>query len=368
MKLLYITNGINGPGGLERVLSVKASVLADDYDYRVTIATLNEGSYQPFYQFSSKVKFATFYAKGNPLNYLLQYRKSIKQLVKEVQPDVISVCDDGLKGFLIPKFIGKKIPVVYESHASQWIANRGKGMSFNKKVQHGIKQILGNRFSYVIVLTQANLKEWSLKNTMVIPNPLSFYPEKSSELKNKKVIAVGSHSYNKGYDRLIEIWSRTEKDFPDWSLEIYGKSANRKYENLANELNLKNIKFYSPVSNIEEKYLDASVFVLPSRSEGFGMVLIEAMACGLPVVSFDCPNGPADIIKNNEDGFLIENGNIERFLEKLKLLISDFELRKKMGRAGKENVKRFSADQILKKWDELFRELLNKDQSTEKIK
>lgn len=361
MKLLYITNGINGSGGLERVLSVKASALADDYDYRVTIATLNEENHRPFYQFSSKVKFKTFYAKGNPLNYILQYRKSIKQLVKEVQPDVISVCDDGLKGFLIPKFIGKKIPVIYESHASQLIANRGKGISFNKEIQHGVKQILGNGFSYVILLTQGNLKEWSLKNTMVIPNPLSFYSEKSSELKNKKVIAVGSHSYNKGYDRLIEIWNRIEKDFPDWSLEIYGKSANGKYENLARELNLKNINFYSPVSNIEDQYLDASVFVLPSRSEGFGMVLIEAMACGLPVVSFDCPNGPADIIKDYEDGFLIENGNIEQFSEKLKLLIRDFELRKKMGHAGKENVKRYLPNQIVSQWNELFLGLKNSD-------
>lgn len=368
MKLLYITNGINGSGGLERVLSVKASMLADDYGYQVHILCLNDSHQNRFYNFSHQIHFHSIPVKGNLFAYLQSYRKGIRKVVKEVQPDVISVCDDGLKGFLIPKFINKRIPVIYESHASQLIANRGKGMSLNKKVQHSIKQILGNRFSYVIVLTQGNLKEWSLKNTMVIPNPLSFYPEKSSELKNKKVIAVGSHSYNKGYDRLIEIWNGIEKDFPDWSLEIYGKSANGKYENLANELNLRNINFYSPVSNIKEKYLDASVFVLPSRSEGFGMVLIEAMACGLPVVSFDCPNGPADIIKNNEDGFLIENGNIEQFSEKLKLLIRDFELRKKMGRAGKENVKRFSADQILKKWDELFRELLNKDQSTEKIK
>ncbi len=358
MKLLYITNGINGPGGLERVLSVKASVLADDYDYRVTIATLNEESHQPFYQFSSKVKFATFYAKGNPLNYLQQYRKSIKQLVKEVQPDVISICDDGLKGFYVPSFLKTKAKIIYERHAS---VNLNAGTGIKGKLIRMLMHRQISKFDRFVVLTNGNLKEWNQPNVMVIPNPLSFYPEKSSELKNKKVIAVGSHSYNKGYDRLIEIWNRTEKDFPDWSLEIYGKSANGKYENLAEELNLKNIKFYSPVSNIEEKYLDASVFVLPSRSEGFGMVLIEAMACGLPVVSFDCPNGPADIIKNNEDGFLIENGNIEQFSEKLKLLIRDFELRKKMGRAGKENVKRYLPDQIVSQWNELFLGLKNSD-------
>ena len=120
---------------------------------------------------------------------------------------------------------------------------------------------------------------------------------------------------------------------------------------------MKNIEFHDSVKNIEEKYLESSIFVLPSRSEGFGMVLIEAMSCGLPVISFDCPFGPKNIISNEEDGFLIENGNIEAFAEKLKLLIKDSDLRQKLGKNGIEKSKQYEPFEIVNQWDQLFKNL-----------
>lgn len=366
MKLLYITNGINGSGGLERVLSVKSSVLADNYGYRVTIATLNEEEHRPFYQFSPKVKFKTFYAKGNPLNYILQYRKSIKQLVKEVQPDVISVCDDGLKGFYVPSFLKTKAKIIYERHASVNL-NAGAGIKGNliRILMH--RQI--SKFDRFVVLTKGNLKEWNQPNVTVIPNPIGFQSEQSAELENKKIIAVGSHSYNKGYDLLIRVWKIIQNQKPDWELNIYGKiDTDRTFVKIAEKEGLKNIFFKPPIKDIRSAYLDASILVMSSRSEGFGMVLTEAMECGLPCVAFDCPSGPADIISEGEDGFLIEPENTNQMVDRLLQLIEDKTLRKQMGKTAKQNVKRFSADQILKKWDNLFNELLNKDQSTEKIK
>ncbi|KMQ70427.1 glycosyltransferase family 4 protein [Chryseobacterium koreense] len=354
MKILYITNGINGAGGLERVLSVKASYLADQYGYDVIIATLNEEYHHPFYPFSASVHFETFGAGGSGLSYVLNYCKAVKQLVREVQPDVISVCDDGLKGFFIPRIIGKKFTVIYERHASV--------MLNDSAVSHQIMKWLARDFQKLVVLTKGNLQEWPAGNLQVIPNPVSFYPGGSSSLENKRIIAVGSHSYNKGYDRLLEVWKKTADLYPDWSLEIYGKSSgNHEYENLAASMKLKNISFYAPVDNIQEKYQEADIFVLPSRSEGFGMVLIEAMACGLPVVSFDCPHGPADIITTGQDGFLVENGNIEEFADRLQRLMNDGELRKKMGRAGREQVKKYLPEVVMKEWDALFRNLVKKE-------
>lgn len=354
MKLLYITNGINGAGGLERVLSVKASLLTYQYGYEVIIATLNEDHHQPFYPFSSAVHFKTFSATGSGLSYLLQYRKGLQQLVREVRPDVISVCDDGLKGFFIPRIIGSKIPVVYERHASVVLNN--------SSLIHKMMRFLAPDFRKFVVLTKGNLQEWPSGNLKVIPNPVSFYPENPSSLANKKIIAVGSHSYNKGYDRLLEVWKKTADLYPDWSLEIYGKStAYNEYENLAATLKLKKISFYAPVVDIQEKYLEADIFVLPSRSEGFGMVIIEAMACGLPAVSFDCPHGPADIIMEGEDGFLVENGNTEQFANRLQRLMNNTELRQTMGTAGRENVKKYLPEVIVKQWDELFRNLVEKE-------
>src|SRR5690606_22030254 len=107
-----------------------------------------------------------------------------------------------------------------------------------------------------------------------------------------------------------------------------------------------------------EKYLDSSIFVLPSRSEGFGMVIVEAMACGVPVISFDCPHGPADIISQREDGFLVENGNREQFAARLLQLMNSTELRQTMGAKGRENVKKYLPDRLVKETDILFKDLV----------
>lgn len=358
MKLLYITNGITGSGGLERVLSVKTSILTNDFDYEVHLLSLNEIDKKPFFCFSKKIQFYSFELGDNALSYFSKYKNGIQDVVNLVQPDIISVCDDALKGFFLPRIIKTNAKWIHESHASQLLEDKGSGIPFAKKMQHRLKQFLGNAFSRVILLTEGNRKEWTLKNLGIIPNPLPFEVMKISSLKNKKIIAVGSYGYNKGYDLLLQIWSRIEKVFPDWELNVYGSGT---YENLQPEvenLYLKNIYFHEPVPNIEIHYLDSSIFVLPSRSEGFGMVLIEAMSCGVPVISFDCPNGPKDIITDEEDGYLVENGNVEDFVRKISVLISNYELRKTMGAKAKRNVKRYNPEKIASQWDQLFKSFL----------
>ncbi|MGB6094434.1 MAG: glycosyltransferase, partial [Moheibacter sp.] len=298
--------------------------------------------------------------------YLRSYRKGIRKVVKEVQPDVISVCDDGLKGFFVPSFINTKAKIIYERHAS---VNLNTGDSAKGKA---IRQVMLSRvpkFSKFVVLTRSNIKEWNRPNVIAIPNPLSFTSQTGNRLNQKRIIMVGNHSLNKGTDLALKIWSEIQPQFPDWQLDVYGKiDENQTFVKMSQDMNLKNIHFHSPTGEIQKKYENSSVSILCSRSEGFGMVLIEAMECGVPCVSFDCPSGPGDIIRNGEDGFLIPPDDLKTFEEKLKLLMSDENIRKQMGKTAKQNVKRFSADEILKKWDELFSKLLNKGKSTEKIK
>ncbi len=358
MKILYITNGITGSGGLERVLSVKASLLTDDFGYEVHLLSLNEIGKEPFFSFSDKVLHHSISVTGNPLHYFLQYKKGIQKVVDDIKPDLISVCDDALKGFFLPQIINTTAKWIYESHASLLLEDKGSGIPFAKKMQHRLKHYLGNTFSKVILLTEGNRKEWQLNNFLVIPNPAPFETKEFSTLKNKRIIAVGSYSYNKGYDLLLKIWEQIEEDFPGWELNVYGRETQKNLQHIAENLHLENIHFYDPVADIGAKYLDSSIMVLPSRSEGFGMVLIEAMTFGLPVISFDCPNGPKDIVTDGKDGFLVQNGNTYEFAEKLKSLMSRENLRQDMGKKATENVQRFSAIRIVEQWDALFRSLI----------
>lgn len=364
MKILYITNGVHGSGGLERVLSVKSSYMADKLGYMVSVLTLNSLNQSFFYPFSPKVTFYDVSAVGTIFRKISDYVKGVQSIITKVNPDVICVCDDGLKGFFIPLILGFSKPIIYERHVSKEIEMHQDFSSFQKykvKAKWQLMELLAKNFTSFIVLTEANKKEWtSLKNIKVIANPLSFYPEQSSTLENKNVIAVGKHSYQKGYDMLLKSWQLVIEKHPSWRLAIYGKKEDEiGLEKLADQLNIQStISFHDPEKDIENKYLESSIYVMSSRYEGFGMVLIEAMACGLPCVSFNCNHGPADIIIDEVDGFLVEKQNYKALAAKINDLIDDDKLRKVMGRKAKQNVKRYLPTNILRQWDELFKELV----------
>jgi glycosyltransferase involved in cell wall biosynthesis len=362
MKILYITNGVHGAAGLERVLSIKASYLSDKLDYQVHILTLNSGSQTMFYEFSNKIIFHNIDASGNPLQYIKQYTNGIRNIIQEVQPAVISVCDDGLKAFFLPKINPINCAIIYERHVSK-VIEMGINPTFFHKIKVAIKfqlmNFLAKSFDSFVVLTHDNQQEWKLPNLVVISNPLSFAPNQTAVLEAKKVIAVGRQNYQKGFDLLLQSWALVQIQHPDWELEIYGKFDPKiGLQEQANTLKIsESVHFFEPVQNIQEKYLQSSIYALSSRYEGFGMVLIEAMACGVPCVSYDCPCGPRDIIQDGQDGFLVENGNIQSFATKIAILIEDQNLRKTMGHTAKQNVKRYLPETIMEQWDLLFKKL-----------
>lgn len=356
MKLLYITNGITGSGGLERVLSVKASLLAEQYGYEVTLLVLNEDNLRAFYDFSSKINMRSVKVGGNPLAYFISYRKGLQEAVNEIQPDVISVCDDGLKGFFVPHLIKTNAKIIYERHASIAL---NTDSSLKGQLTAALMKRQVPKFHKFVVLTPANIREWNQPNVIAIPNPLSFVSSSENPLDQKRVIAVGSHSHNKGYDLLLMIWKNIEPDFPGWRLEIFGRSDSQQtYTRIAEELQLKTVKFHAPVPAIQQEYENSSILVLPSRSEGFGMVLIEAMACGVPCVAFDCPSGPGDIISEGEDGYLIPALDTVSFEKNLRKLMEDDGSRQSMGKTARKNSERYAPGEIVQQWDQLFKSIL----------
>lgn len=346
-KIVYIVNGISGIGGLERVLSIKASYFADALNYEVHIVTLNDDASSLFYHFSDKITFHNVQTKRGCL-YIPSYIAGINKVITQIEPDVISVCDDGLKGLFVPLWIKKKkASIIYERHASMTL---NAGRLAQKLMQFG-----GRLYDKVVVLTQYNVSEWNSNNVVVIPNPLSFYPAEVSSLSEKRIICVGSISYNKGYDLLIEAWARIASKYPEWRIDIFGKGDVNSLESLAQRKGVADsLSFCGPTRNVMLEYLNSSIFALPSRSEGFGMVLIEAMACGLPCVSFDCPCGPRDIIENGKNGLLVPPEDVQKLACALQKLMDSTETRNQQGAYGRECAKKYGIEQIARQWVLLF--------------
>ncbi|QIY84828.1 glycosyltransferase family 4 protein [Chryseobacterium sp. NEB161] len=365
-RLLYITNGVNGVGGLERVLSVKTKLFIEKKRYEIHIAGLKGTDSNFFYEFDPSIVFHSMQISGNPIVYMYRYISEIHRLIKKVQPDIVIVCDDGLKAFITPFIRGKKIPIVYERHVSNHIFFNDN-QSFLEKlmvnIKVGIMNYLSTYFSVFVVLNEGNKEEWSNKgNIRVIENILSFSPKTVSSLENKKVIAVGKQSYQKNYERMIDIWKDIAADYPDWQLHIYGKkndNINLEEKIISHHLENK-VVLCDPDKNIMERYLESSIFLMTSRYEGQPMVLLEAMACGLPSVCFDFDHGPREIIGNGKDGFVVPYKDDKEFTDCLKSLLGSLALRKQLGRNAKISSEKFSRESVFMKWDHLFKSLMRK--------
>lgn len=348
MKVLYVVNGIRGSGGLERVLLHKASYLCDTYGYTVRILVLNEPPGEPFYPVSPAVEVRHFNASGSAVAYLRTYRYGLRQAVAQFLPDVVSVCDDGLKGLLVPLLLPRVRPMlVYERHASLELMR-----SSWKKV---VMRLLARLYDRIVLLTRGNVKEWGVPGAMVIPNPLPDFKVTTAVSRKPQILCVGSLSHNKGQDLLIEAWAKIAAQYPDWSVQVYGKGDPAHWMALAAARGVSGqMAFHPPVADIAGRYQEASLFVLPSRSEGFGMVLLEAMSFGMPCISFDCPSGPGDILTNGVDGVLVEAEDIAGLADAMEALIDNPAQRKKLGEQARISVEKYRIDEIAARWHQLF--------------
>lgn len=197
-------------------------------------------------------------------------------------------------------------------------------------------------------------ESYGIKNEY-LPNPLPFYPEERAALENKIALNIGRFTDDKQHVLLLELWAQSEAAANGWTLKIIGKGEN--YDKILSkikELNLQNsVLLKEPTKNITEEYMKASMFLFTSRAEGFGLVLAEAMACGVPCISFNCPSGPRDIINDGKDGYLVDVGDDASYVVRLNTLINNFELRKKLGNNAKKSIQKFSGTIISNKINQL---------------
>lgn len=372
-KIVYCTPSLYIPGGVERVLTTKANYLADVAGYDITIVLTDGKGKEPYYPLSHKVKIVQLDINFEELWHLSFFKKIFVYLKKqrifkkrltdtlmELRPDItVSLLRREINFLTSIKDGSKKVGEIH--------VNKDHYRNFEGKNINIIKQLFSRwwmnnlinklkKLDKFIVLTETDRKSWKeLQNVLIIPNPLAIFPKETSSLDNKQIIAVGRYAYEKGFDMLIESWEKVHKRYPDWILKIYGIDIIKNLTPIIQDKDLQgSIIPMDSTPQIYQAYQDSSIYVCSSRFEGFGMTLIEAMSCGVPCISFDCPHGPRNIITDGKNGYLVEPENVEALAERICHLIEHEELRKEMGKAARKRAEDFQEDKIMQKWVDLF--------------
>ena len=371
MRILYVCDALAIYGGVERVLIDKSNWFVEYGGCEVCLLTINQGSHPICYplhpkviyddlniQFHQQYHFPFFkrLIKNIQLHHLFRKRMLIK--IQEFAPDII-VCTrlEYIRDIIQVK---GAIPLVFESHSS-CLASRFEGDGILRRLHVWYLQLAVKKVQMVVALTKGDAEEWKKQtpNVCVIPNVVHLNTSDCSDCSSKSAITVGRFTKQKDLTCLLHIWNQVYQRYPDWQFHIYGGYGDEQDVILSviNQMDA-NIQVHKSTSDIIEKYKDSSVFLLTSKYEPFGLVLPEAMSCGLPIVAFDCPYGPRDIISDGVDGFLISNRNEEEFLEKVCLLIKNSDLRVQMGQKGYSSSKRYHVENIMPLWNSLFRKII----------
>lgn len=376
MKIVYIVSAMHYPNGMAKILTDKMNWLAEHTDYEIWMVETERADLPHYYSLHPNIRFINFDLNFDTIYSLplikrifaykqkeLKFKKRLTNFLQEQKADITISTLRREINFLHKIHDGsKKIGEIHFGRNNYRIFQKSFLPScFNTWITKYWQKQLINRIRKLdrfVVLTHEDQQQWKeLNNLAIIPNFITKLPNHISTCENKQVIALGRYTEQKGFDLLIQAWRIVEKKHPNWRLDIYGSGNWKKYQELANSYELQNMFCHPEESDVEQLYINASIYVLSSRYEGFGLVLIEAQSYGLPIVSFACPCGPKDII-NESNGILVENGNVQGLADGIITLIEDKKKRKDMGHMAPINVLRFQEDEIMNLWVSLFNEVI----------
>ncbi len=366
MKIAYCIQDTYRMGGMERILALKANYLVK-HGYEVVVITTDQQGKSSFYPFEDMISCYDLNvnysrAKGRWQYHccILMHKIKLAELLNEIKADIVVSMFCQETEFL-PKIKdgSKKLLELHYNYSVVMPHLHGlRGLYHYFKNVRRFRNI--KKYDRFIVLTNEDKKSWKgIDNIEVIPNSQTFKCFQPAHLDSKRVIAVGRYHAVKGYDRLIQAWKLVNNEVKDWTLSLVGEGELREsLQKQIDSLGLSQTVYLDGVSrNIKEEYLKSSILAMSSIYEGFSMVIVEAMTCGLPVVSFACPSGPIELVSNERNGFLVKEGGIRELADKLLYLINHPNERKKMGAEAFAYSENFSEERIMSRWISLFEAL-----------
>ena len=384
MKLIYCTHSLCNPGGMERVLLNKVTWLCANTDWEIKIVTTDQNGRPLFYPVPDGVVMIDLdinYSNDNDKGVLTKitgylrrrrlHKERLTELLMREKADVVVSLYPSESSFI--PYIKDGSKKVLELHFNKFFRlqyNRTGLLGLIDRWRTRQDERIVRRFDRFVVLTEEDKGYWGdMPNIQVIPNAALFMADRYADMSRKRVIAVGRLDYQKGFDRLIEAWRiiHQHEEYKDWTLDIFGQGEwKEKLQDLIEACGLQDcVKLNAPTKQIGREYANSSMLVMSSNYEGFPMVMIEAMACGLPPVSFDFKCGPKDIIRHGVNGLLVKNGDIQGLADAMMHLMADEQLRKRMSSEAKKVTDTYSEEKVMKQWVELFEEVVEGKENKE---
>lgn len=358
MIIIFSTDQIYLHGGIEKVMATKANYFASLPNVQVIILTTGQRNYKPCYNLAPSIKLLdlginynvkkSYFSFENLKKAILHFIKQ-RKILNEIIPDVVISPNYSFDHYWLP-FLCKGINLIKERHNSRY----NKITSF---FRYKIDNYIDRKYNHIVVLNDDELGYVHSNNGIVIPNPTA-KSRLIAKLDNKRVIAAGRISPIKRFDLLIDCWYLIHSKFPDWKLDIYGQDYLETKKELVEKIQFYRLEsavtIHEGVSNLLEIMNESSIYVMTSETECFPMVLLEAQSIGLPVISFDVPTGPRNIIINKENGILVPFGDIQSMANEIMYLIENNDLRKKMGYMAKVHSRKFTTECVMKQWKNLL--------------
>lgn len=383
MKLAFLCNNMKSTNGVERVLSQRLSLLADSGGFDVYLVTYNQYGAPFSFPISQKVHYvdlATRYINGCSFHGWFQffdrflskivYKRSVRKCLSSINPDVITCIDIHLADLTTVLELPINAAKVVECHCglSAYYGNIEKYPLEKRRKELKIKEKLicsVGKFDKVVVMTEAEKEDWELGDKVVcIPNMLASFPDvdHNNNPACHRVISMGRYAFQKGYDMLLDAWKIVEGKHPEWSLHIYGSRDGGigEYDilnGMIKQSSLQSVVLHPATSDVFARYIESDFYVMSSRYESFGLVLIEAMSCGLPVISFDCKYGPGAVVKNGETGILVPQNDTEKLVDAIISMIENEEMRHMMGANARLESKRYLPENIMPLWHDFYKSL-----------